>query len=89
MKIGIATVYTGYNYGSSLQAYATKMILRNMGYEGELLKLDGSLIPGRDVRPVKLMITALRSLIHTRSLKSLKNYQQSMSKELPEAITHH
>lgn len=83
-KIGIATVYTGYNYGSSLQAYATKMILRNMGYEGELLKLDGSLIPGRDVRPGKLLITALRSLIHTGSLKTLKNYQQSMSKELPE-----
>lgn len=83
-KIGIATVYTGYNYGSSLQAYATKMILRNMGYEGELLKLDGSLIPGRDVRPGKLLITALRSLIHTGSLKTLKNYRQSMSKELPE-----
>lgn len=83
-KIGIATVYTGYNYGSSLQAYATKTILRNLGYEGELLKLDGSLMPGRDVRLGKLLITALRSLIHTGSLKSLKKYRQSMSKELPE-----
>lgn len=81
-KIGIATVYTGYNYGSSLQAYATKIILRNMGYRGELLKMDGSLIPGRDVRLGKLLITALRSLMHTGSLKSLKNYRQSMAKEL-------
>lgn len=29
-KIGVATVYTGYNYGSALQAYATKCILFEM-----------------------------------------------------------
>lgn len=33
-KIGISTVYTGFNYGSALQAFATKMILNELGYEG-------------------------------------------------------
>lgn len=83
-KIGIATVFTGYNYGSALQAYATGRILANMGYESELLKLRGSLLPGRDIRLKKLLSIFFRSLIHAGGIKSLKNYRESVSKELPE-----
>lgn len=35
-KIGIATSYNGYNFGSTLQAYSTQTVLEQMGYEAEL-----------------------------------------------------
>ena len=83
-KIGIATVYTGYNYGSVLQAFATKKILSDMGYEAEILKINGSLVKGRDIRLKKLITIAWRSLLHKNGAKSLKNYSTSMSKEFKE-----
>lgn len=83
-KIGIATVYTGYNYGSVLQAFATKKILSDMGYEAEILKINGSLVKGRDIRLKKLITIAWRSLLHKNGVKSLKNYSTSMSKEFKE-----
>ncbi len=81
-KVGIATVYTGYNYGSALQAYATKKILQKIGYNGELLKLKGSIFPGRDVRLKKLFIIGFRSLLHKGSLNNIKKYGNSMSKKM-------
>ena len=81
-KIGIATVYTGFNYGSALQAFATKSILASMGYHGEILKLSGSLLPGRDVRLKKLMTVGVRSMLHSGGMKSLKNYGDSIKKPL-------
>lgn len=37
-KIGIVTWFDrGYNYGSTLQAYATQTVLQNMGYDSELI----------------------------------------------------
>ena len=83
-KIGIATVYTGYNYGSALQAYATKNVLSGMGYDATVLRVRGSLGNGRDIRLKKLLTIAFRSLIHKGGLKSLKNYSSSISKEFKE-----
>lgn len=82
-KIGIATVYTGYNYGSALQAYATKKMLTDMGYDAEILKLSGSIVPERDIRIKKLLTIIWRSLFHKGGMKSLKNYSDSISKEFP------
>ncbi len=81
-KIGIATVYTGFNYGSALQAFATKKLLENMGYNAELLKLGGSIIPGRDVRIKKTAVVLIRSALHSGGIKSLKNYGDSIKKPL-------
>ena len=81
-SVGIATVYTGFNYGSSLQAFATKALLEGMGYNAELLKLGGSIIPGRDVRIKKTMVVLVRSLLHSGGIKSLKNYGDSIKKPL-------
>lgn len=83
-KIGIATVYTGYNYGSALQAYATKYILSDMGYQADIIKISGSLAKGRDVRLGKLITIACRSMFHKGGIKSLKNYSSSISKEFQE-----
>lgn len=81
-KIGIATVYTGYNYGSALQAYATKTLLSSMGYTPEVLKISGSILPGRDVRIKKLLTILIRSTITSGGIKSLKNYGDSVKKPL-------
>lgn len=86
-KIGIATVYTGFNYGSALQAFATKTLLSEMGYESEVLKLSGSLLPGRDVRVKKILTVLFRSMLHPGGVKSLKNYGDSIKKPLsPESV---
>ncbi len=83
-KVGIATVYTGYNYGSSLQAFAGKQILERLGYAPELLKLKGSLLPGRDIRIRKLLTLLGRSLVRPGGFRHLKKYGQSIAKTLPE-----
>lgn len=80
-KVGIATVFTGYNYGSALQAYATKNILNGNGYTAELFKLGGSLVKGRDVRLGKLFTIAIRSFFLGRK-NGLSSYKKSMSKDL-------
>jgi hypothetical protein len=49
-KIGIVTWFDrGYNYGSTLQAYATQTVLQNMGYESELInyKPEGQMLKKR------------------------------------------
>ncbi len=88
-KIGISTVYTGYNYGSALQAYATQRILVSMGYEAELFKLSGSILPGRDIRIKKLFTIVFRALTHSGGIKNLKNYGDSIAKKLPEQSIAH
>lgn len=82
-KIGIATVHTGYNYGSALQAYATKMILYKLQYQGIVMSLKGSLIKGRDVRLKKIVVIIFRMLKQPFNMKRfLKQYSNSMSREL-------
>ncbi len=81
-KIGIATVFTGFNYGSALQAFATKTLLMSMGYNVDVLKLSGSLVPGRDIRLKKLITVLFRSVVNAGGVKALKNYGESISKPL-------
>lgn len=73
-KIGISTLYTGYNYGSALQAYAVKELLKELHYNPVLFKLRGSIIKGRDVRLKKAMVLASRALLHF-DVKSIKKYK--------------
>lgn len=76
-KVGVSTVFTGFNYGSSLQAYATKVILKNNGFEGIILGQKGSLIKGRDVRIKKLCSMFFRALIHPKARKTIKAYKEN------------
>ena len=78
-KVGIVTVYTGFNYGSSLQAYATKIILKNMGYEAVLLGQSGSIVQGRDIRVKKIIDIGMRVLAHPSTYKKIKSFQTSPS----------
>lgn len=82
-KVGIATVHTGYNYGSMLQAYATKRILYKLRYQGIVISLRGSLIEGRDVRLKKILVIIFRMLKQPLNIKRfIKQYSNHMSYEL-------
>lgn len=76
----LVTVFSGFNYGSSLQALASKMIICQSGLDCELVKLK-SVIKGRDIRFKKLVVIFFRSLLLLKS-SSLKTYQKSYNKTL-------
>lgn len=82
MKVILTTVFSAFNYGSSLQALAGKRIIEKTGYECELVKLK-SLIKGRDVRIGKLMTILFRSISLNKN-NSLKTYNNSYNKTLVE-----
>lgn len=90
-KVGICTVYTGFNYGSALQAAATKNILRQLGYHGDIIKLSGSLIAGRDIR-IKKMISLgwnlLRNLPQAHTvIRTYAGNNKTLSSESNAAFT--
>lgn len=91
-SIGICTLYTGFNYGSALQAAATRQVLSNLGYRGEILKVSGSLIPGRDVRLKKMLVLGMNLMRHLPQMKkTVRSYlgdsRQSLSPETKERFT--
>lgn len=84
-KVGIATVHTGFNYGSALQAYASKVILNELGYQGINISLKGSFIKGRDVRIKKIAVIAIRLLRQPHNIKKrVSVYSDNISKSYSE-----
>lgn len=61
-KIILTTVFSGFNYGSSLQAFAGKKIIHSLGYDCAIIKLK-SFVKGRDIRLNKLMTVFIRSAL--------------------------
>ena len=82
-KVILTTVFSGYNYGSSLQAFAGKTILRELGYDCQLVA-QKSLVKGRDIRLKKLFTILIRSLLlrGKNGTKSLSTYQSSYNKTM-------
>ena len=82
-KVLLTTVFSGYNYGSSLQAFAGKVIFADLGLDCDLVALK-SLIKGRDVRLKKLISILVRSLMlrGKNGSKALNTYQTSYNKEM-------
>ncbi len=70
-KVGICTLFTGYNFGSALQAYATKMVVKKLGFEPHMIKLSGSVVTGRDIRIKKVLCTFVRMLLHSKNKKKV------------------
>ena len=86
-KIGICTLFTGYNYGSALQAFALKEFVKQLGYDCDIIKLSGSLVKGRDFRVKKAVITLFRILLHSKNKKNvLKSFMQNNKSFLNEKI---
>lgn len=80
-KVLLTTVFSGYNYGSSLQALAGKIILQELGFDCQLVA-QKSLVNGRDIRLGKLLTILMRSLLlrGKRGSKLLSTYQNSYNK---------
>ena len=77
-KAILTTVHSGFNYGSSLQALAGKLIIEKAVCACELVKLK-SFVKGRDVRLRKLLTIFIRSLFLFQKT-SLKTYRTSCQK---------
>lgn len=82
-KVLLTTVFSGYNYGSSLQALAGKTLLNELGYDCQLVAMK-SLVKGRDIRFKKLATILWRSLTvkGTSGSKSLNTYQSTYRKTM-------
>lgn len=80
-KCLLSTVFSGYNYGSSLQALAGKSILNNLGYNCQLVAMK-SLVKGRDIRLKKFFTILIRSLLlyDKNGSKVWSTYQSSYAK---------
>lgn len=75
MKIGLVTLYRGYNYGTSLQAYALKTYLEQLGYETDIIWKSEGAHSGRDIRFEKLFRMFKRSILRPNLLKeTVKGY---------------
>lgn len=82
-KIGIATVHTGFNYGSCLQAYAGQTYLSELGYDTELLWYKDGLVKGRDIRLKKLIGMGVRTVWRPKLFKkTFLTYKRSLNKEI-------
>lgn len=82
-KIGIATVYTGFNYGSCLQAYASQQFISSMGYDTTLLWYNDGLIRGRDIRIKKIIGMVIRTFWRPKLFKkTFLTYRNSLKKEI-------
>ena len=80
-EVILTTVFSGYNYGSSLQALAGKILLKELGYDCVLVA-QKSIVKGRDIRFIKLLTILFRSFMLKRrsGSESLKTYQSSYNK---------
>lgn len=79
-KILLTTLFSGYNFGSSLQAFATKAFIGQMGHDCVLVARK-SVIRGRDIRLGKLMTILWRTLT-TADTRTLHAYRSAYSKTL-------
>lgn len=80
-KVLLATVFSGFNYGSCLQAFATKTLLKELGYDCQLIAMR-SWVKGRDIRLKKFLTILTRSLLFRKNngSNSLRSYQDSYNK---------
>lgn len=75
MRIGLITLYRGYNYGSSLQAYALKTYIERLGYHTDIIWERQGAQAGRDIRMDKILRMFTRSIFRPNLLKeTLKGY---------------
>lgn len=69
-KIAIVNRTNLKNYGSVLQVYALCEVVKNLGYDVEVIWETGNLSKNYDFRPNKIISTGCKLLTHPRLLKS-------------------
>lgn len=84
-KVTITTAHKGFNYGTSLQAYASKSYITSLGYDAEIVWYKEGFIKGRDIRLRKLIFMFLRTFWRPSLFKkTLLSYKSSLTKEINE-----
>lgn len=84
-KIGICTLFTGFNYGSALQAYAVKSIVKETGFEPIVFAPASSFLKGRNITLSKAVTIIVRRLTHLKSAKGvIHSYLKSPSSKVSE-----
>ncbi len=87
MKIGIITLYRGYNYGTSLQAYALKKFISSLGYQAQIVWTAQGANRGRDIRLDKVLHILWRCLFHPSLIRhTFWAYATNLSKNLTPQI---
>lgn len=56
MKVGILTFHNAHNYGASLQAYALKMCIQQMGHDVTIVNYRNPKIEGQYPKKLKAKI---------------------------------
>lgn len=87
MRIGLVTLYRGYNYGTSLQAYALKTYIERLGYQTDIIWKSEGAHSGRDIRFEKVYRMFKRSILRPHLFKEtlkgyLGNFDNAPSKEV-------
>lgn len=87
MRIGLVTLYRGYNYGTSLQAYALKTYIEHLGYQTDIIWKRQGAHSGRDIRVEKIFRMFERSIFRPNLLKEtlkgyLGNFRNAPSEEI-------
>ena len=77
----LATVFTGYNYGSSLQAFAGKMFIEQLGYDCKIVA-KRSLLKGYNIQVAKLFIMLYRTISLRGKNKSFSTFKKQYTKKL-------
>lgn len=87
MRVGIVTLYRGYNYGTSLQAYALKKYISSLGYDTQIIWTNENTEAGRDVRIGKIFRIVRRCILHPALFKkTFLGYKNSLTAEVPSPI---
>ncbi len=87
MRVGIITLYRGYNYGTSLQAYALKQYVASLGYEAKIIWTNENTMNGRDVRVGKIIRIFRRCIFRPELFKrTFLGYRDSITAEISPEI---
>ncbi len=87
MKIGIITLYRGYNYGTSLQAYALRKFVASLGYNAEIIWTKQGASLGRDIRLDKIFRIFFKGILHPALFKkTFLAYRNSLSKPINKTV---
>lgn len=79
----LSSIYTGFNYGTSLQALAMKMMVEKCGYNPEIVSYKSSISKGRDIRISKMVKMFFRTIFRPSLFKkTFLTYTNSIGKNI-------
>lgn len=79
----LSSIYTGFNYGTSLQALAMKILIEKYGYIPQIVSYKSSMSKGRDVRVSKIAKMFFRTIFRPALFKkTFLTYSKSIGKSI-------